>query len=151
VYDYHIFNPDRLGSEEEKESLQYEGWTILAHIPADNTSQVLQRVKYTFNGDGYEFNEKDNRYIIQSNFCDSQIEVKPEKIKYTDTYTLKTATYNVWFQSEVFGYKWYEEKTHRKLCYDVLSRLSRKRGFWVKEGKRFPISRTIRIDMLKEY
>jgi hypothetical protein len=148
VYDISIFNPDRLGSEEEEVTLQYDGWAILAHVRAENTTQVIQRVKYTFSGDGYEFKEKDNRYFIQSDLSDSPIEVIPQEIKYKDTYNLKTLTFNVWFQSEIFGYKWYEMRTHQKLCRDVLSRLYRKRGFWVKEGRRFPIRRTVRIDRL---
>jgi hypothetical protein len=139
VYDSSIFSPSRLGSEEEEISLQYNGWAILSRIKADNSTQAIRRIKYTFSGDGYEFNEKDNRYFIQSDLCDSPIEVIPEKIKYKDTYTLKTETFNVWFQSETFGFKWSEESVHRKLCYDVLSRLPKKRGFWIKEGKLFPI------------
>ena len=150
MYDNRIFNPNRLGSKKEEESLQYEGWAILAHIRGENTSQVIQQIRYTFSADGYEFNEKDNRYFIQSDLCDSPIEVIPQEIKYKNPFTLKTETYNIWFQSEVFGYKGYEENTHRKLCRDVLSRICRKRGFWLKEGKRFPIPRKKRIDIRRK-
>ena len=147
MYDNRIFSADCLGSKEEENSLQYYGWAILAHVRAENQAQVIQWVKYTFNSDGYEFNERDNRYFVQSDLCDSPIEVIPEKIRYKDTYTLKIETFNVWFQSEVFGYKWYEEFNHRKLCYEILSKIRKKRGFWLKEGKLFPMpkmTRTIR-------
>ena len=151
MFDTRIFNPERLGSEEEEKSLQYTGFTILAHVNAENSAQAIQWAKCTFSSGGYEFDEKDNRYFIHYNSCDSPIEVIPQKIKYKDAYDPKAQTFNLIFQSDIFGYKWHEESYHQKLCHNLLSKIRKKRAFWVKGGKRFPIPRTPRLTRPKRH
>ena len=146
MYDNRIFNPDRLGSEDEEESLQYNGFVILVQVRTENP---MQWAKSHFCRDGFEFSEENNRYIITCNFCDSTIEVFPEKTKYKDKYDLRSETYDLVLQSVYFGSKWYDEINHQALGREVLSKIPKKRGFWLKEGKRFPITRRIRIAIPK--
>lgn len=145
MFDNRILNHDRLGSKEEEESLPYGGWLILAHVRAENQAQVIQQVKYAFSTNGYFFSEKDNRYFIECNSCDSPIEVIPQTIRYGDTYSIRSEAFNVVLQSSVFGCKWREESNHREVCLKILSRIRKKRGFWLKDGKRFPIMRMKRL------
>lgn len=140
-----IFNPDRLGSAKEEKSLDYEGWTVLAQIKAESQPELMEKVKHTFSSDGFWFNEKNNECFIESNTCVTPIKVIPQKTKYTSPYGIKTETYNVIFQSNVFGIKWYEEIRHQELCRKVSSKFRKKRAFWVKEGKYFPIPRFFRL------
>jgi hypothetical protein len=151
MHDKHIFNSNSLGSEEEKNSLQYNGWIILANLRADNQAQLVEKIRHTFSGDGYEFNEENSRYFIQCNSYDSPIEVILKKIEYKDTLYKKTETYNTIFQSDIFGFRWYEENSHQELCRKVLSKIRKKRGFWVKGSKRFPIPRIKKLRTKKRH
>ena len=138
MFNSHIFDPDRLGSEEEKKSLQYDGWAILVQIKGQNSAQVIQWARHTFSGDGTEFNEEGNRYFIDYDSCD-RVEVIPEKIKHKDAHNKRAVTYNLIIESNFLGFKPYSEHKHQDLCRKILSKIRRKRGFLVKENKRFPI------------
>ncbi len=145
MFNKHIFDPEILGSKEEEKSLEYEGWAILAHIKAESQSELISKIKYTFNSDSFRFNESNKEYFIEYNACTEPIKVIPQEIKYTSPYNIKTEFYNVIFQSNVFGIKWSEEKKHQELCGKVSSKLRKKRAFWVRESKYFPIPKFLRL------
>ena len=86
------------------------------------------------------FNEDNHRFFVHFNSYGFDMEVIPQEIKYEDGDSKKTEVYKLTFKSEVFGFRPYEENNHQKLCQIVLSRIPWKKiGFWIKEGKRFPI------------
>ena len=139
MFDKRVFDSDHLGSEKEKESLQYDGWAILARINAQNFSQAIQWVRHTYSGDGTELNEQENEYFLSYGSDDRAIKIIPEKITCKDAPSNKAETFNLIFISDFFGYKRYEEKQHQELFRKILSKIPRKKGYLIKEKKRFPI------------
>jgi hypothetical protein len=139
MFDKRIFNLDRLGSEKEKNSLEYDGWAILAQINAQNSEQAIQWAKHNLCVEGTEFNVQDNRYFLGTDSDDKAIEVFPIKVPYKENQNTRLVTYNLIIESEFFGFKHYGENKHRDLCGAILRKIRKRKGFWVREGKRFPI------------
>lgn len=137
MFDNRIFNPDRLGTEREERTLEYEGWAILARIRAQNFVQAVQWAKHTFTDDGTMFNEENNRYFLSYGSDSRAVEIIPDKIKYKDTYSGKLETYNLILEAEFLGFKRSGENKHQELFEKVLSKIPEGRGFLIKEGKRF--------------
>jgi hypothetical protein len=137
MFNKHIFAPERLGSEKEEKTLVYDGWTILADINAQNYAQIIQWAKCTFHGDGIEFNEQKDRFFISYGSDDRAAEIIPDKIKYKDADHKRAVTYNLIIKSDFFGFKQFQEYTHQNLFYKIEDKIPKKRGFFVREGKRF--------------
>jgi len=148
MLDKRIFDIAHFGSKEEENMLQYTGFAILVHVRAENQLQAIQWAKHTYSDDG-EFEERNNRYFI--NFNGLEVEVIADKIRYPDAYTGKSETYNLVLQAPYLGLRGYAEKKHQQLCYKLLSKIKRKRGFLMRGTKRFPISRIKRLVRLKRH
>ncbi|OGH05663.1 MAG: hypothetical protein A2W22_03315 [Candidatus Levybacteria bacterium RBG_16_35_11] len=129
MFNSHIFDPDRLGSEEEKKSLQYDGWAILVQIKGQNSAQVIQWARHTFSGDGTEFNEEGNRYFIDYDSCD-RVEVIPEKIKHKDAHNKRAVTYNLIIESNFLGFKPLVNINIKIFAVKYFLKLGEKEGSW---------------------
>ena len=148
----YFLNSDNLGSKEEDRALLYYGWEILAYTGIDTQEPLMEKVKQRFSGDGWVFNECDQRFFVHYCSYNSDVEIIFKEINYLDKEIKKTENYKITFKSPYFGFRWSDENNHQKLCNMVLSRIPwKKRGFLLKEGNRFPIPRKIRLRLKHSY
>jgi hypothetical protein len=146
MFNSDILKPNIFSSEEEDRIILYSGWEILAYTGIDNQESLKEKVKQYFDGDGWIFCEYDHRFFVQYGSFDSDVEIIFREIEYSDEHTKNTEKYKITFKSSYFGSRVTGENIHRKLCKMVLSRIPwKKRGFWIRNGSRFPIPRYRRL------
>jgi hypothetical protein len=141
MFDRDNLNPNDSGSKKEDDkALLYSGFEILAYRGISNQETLSEKVKLLFNNDGWNFStEYGNRFFIENN-------IDKVEIIFKETYANKVK-YKITFKSTFFGFKTGEKK-HQELYQMVYSRIPwKKRGFWIKEGNRFPILRKIRLKL----
>lgn len=139
------FNYERLGSKEEENSLNYDGWEIFAYFHAQSENELINKIEHTFNKDEFWLIKRNNEYFLETDLGSQVIKIIPEELKFKSPFSLKTEKYNVRFTSNTFSIKCYDEKRHQKLCHKIAQKIRKKRIFWVKEGKYFPLHKIIRL------
>ena len=148
MFDRDILKPNKLSSKIEDRELLYFGWEILAYTGKANQEQLKQEIRNHFNGEGWTSCEYDHRLFVQHDSFDSEVEIVFGEQAYPSESAKNAEKYKITFKSSYFGSKTTSEKYHRKLYNKVFPRIRwKKRGFWIKENKRFPIPKTIRLKL----
>lgn len=127
----------------EKEGvLLYTGWEILAYSGGNSQEELKVRLREHFSGDGWTYCEDNHRMFAHYQSIDYDVEIVSQKMAYSGE------TYELSFKSPYIGFREKGEKRHQKLFQMAFSRIPwKKRGFWLKEGKRFPIPRNMKLRM----
>jgi hypothetical protein len=130
----------------------YKGWKIYTYSRkisrAEIESTIKNKLKTWFESGELCFSANTHRIVIVYGLDEQEINVDFPETKYVSEKDGDVGTYQVVFSSIFFGYKTFQEKTHRELCKEIMQKITwKKRAVWLIDNAQIPIRRTRRLQM----